>query len=184
MPHRECRCIPGARHGRCANKAVCPAAQGSLRDRRDSAARPRPGENVRLGHPQGTARAAGNGDAARSRADLADRQRRSAGLGDGRRRQLQRRLGRRSASRSRRSTCTSIRSISPAPTRPASSGRSAPRCSAGKSATKSSSTATRTTATTRNAMAAIRCSRRRSASGATRRRTVPSRNSAACRPAN
>ena len=42
------------------------------------------------------------------------------------------------------------------------------------------SIAIRTTATTRIAMAAIRCCRPRSASGATRRRTARSRNSAAC----
>ena len=54
------------------------------------------------------------------------------------------------------------------------------RSSAGRSATKSSFTAIRTTATTKTATAAIRCCRRRSASGVTRRRTARSRNSAAC----
>jgi len=49
-----------------------------------------------------------------------------------------------------------------------------------RSATKSSCTAIRMTATMRTAMAATRCCRRRSESGATRRRTVRSRNSAAC----
>ena len=87
-----------------------------------------PAKNVCLGDPQGAARSAGNGDAVRGGADLADRRGRSAGLCHGRRRQLQRRLGRAWAFRSRRSTGTSIRSMSPAPTPPASSGRSAPRC--------------------------------------------------------
>ena len=71
-------------------------------------------------------------------------------------------------------------STSPARTRPAWSGRSDRRCAAGRSATRSSSTAIRTTATTRIATAATRCSHRRSASGATRRRTVRSPSSAAC----
>ena len=75
-------------------KAVRRAAQGSLRDARDPAARPCAGENVCLGDPQGAPRPAGNGDADRSGADLADRRGRSAGLRHGRRRQLQRRLGR------------------------------------------------------------------------------------------
>ena len=111
--------------------------------------------------------------------------RRGAGLRDGGGRQLQRRLGRRSASRSRRSTCTS----NPYPHRRLRrlrhrlGGRLA-RSSAGRSATKSSSTAIRTTATTRNATAATRCSRPRSASGATRRRTARSRSSAGCRTAS
>ena len=51
---------------------------------------------------------------------------------------------------------------------------------AGKWATKSSSTAIRMTATTRTATAATRYCRRRSASGATRRRTDRLRNSAGC----
>ena len=83
-----------------------------------------------------------------------------------------------------RSTYTKIHSMSRAPTPPASSGRSAPRSSAGRSATKSSSIVTRTTATTRIATGATRCCRHRSASGVTRLRTAPSRNSAACSRAN
>ena len=55
---------------------------------------------------------------------------------------------------------------------------------AGKSATRSSSTATRTMATTRNATAATPCFRRRSAFGATRRPTARSPSSAAFRTAS
>ncbi len=61
--------------------------------------------------------------------------------------------------------------------RPASCGPSARRSRAGKSAMKSSCIAIRTMATTKNAMAAIRCSRRASASGVTKRRMDRSRNS-------
>ena len=75
----------------------CHFGKRSLRDRRNPAARPCAGEDVRLGDPQGAPRPAGDVDAARGGADLADRRRRGAGLRDGRRRQLQRRLGRRSA---------------------------------------------------------------------------------------
>src|SRR5947209_11753403 len=45
------------------------AAEGPLRDRRNPAARPRSGENVCLGDPQGAPRAARTGDADRGRAD-------------------------------------------------------------------------------------------------------------------
>ena len=69
------------------------SAQGSLRHRRNSAARPRAGADARLGDPQGAPRPARNLDAARGAADLADRRGRGAGLRDGRRRQLQRRMG-------------------------------------------------------------------------------------------
>ena len=85
--------MPGVPDGRCAEKTVRRAAQRSLRDRRSSAARTCAGENVRLGDSQGAPRAAGDGDAARSRSDLADRRGRGAGLRHGRRRQLQRHLG-------------------------------------------------------------------------------------------
>ena len=70
------------------------SAQGSLRDRRNSAARSRAGEDARLGDPQGAPRSARPIVPARSGADLADRRGRSARLRDGGRRQLQRRLGR------------------------------------------------------------------------------------------
>ena len=183
-PRRECRCIPGAHHGRCAKKTVRRAAQGSLRDRRSSAARPCAGENVCLGDPQGAPRAAGDGDAAAKWFRPGRSPRTRCWSMSWPAASTTTASGPASASRSRRSTATSIRSISPAPMRPASSGRSAPKCGAGRSATKSSSIAIRTTATTRNAMAAIRYCRRRSASGATRRRTARSRNSAACSRAN
>jgi hypothetical protein len=55
---------------------------------------------------------------------------------------------------------------------------------AGKSGMRSSSTATRTTAMMRSATAAIRCFRRRSASGAMRRRTAVLRSSQECRRSN
>ena len=50
------------------------ANQGPLRNRRNSAARPRAGVDVRLGGAQGAARSAGAVDAGRGRADLAARQ--------------------------------------------------------------------------------------------------------------
>ena len=65
-----------------------------------------------------------------------------------------------------------------------SSMRSAPRSSAGRLATRWSSIATRMMATMRSATAATRCSPIRSASGAMKRRTAPSRSSPACRPGN
>ena len=69
------------------------AGQGSLRNRRDSAARSCAEVDVRLGRPQGAARAAGRVDADRGRADLDARQPRRARPRDGGGRQLQRRLG-------------------------------------------------------------------------------------------
>ncbi len=53
-----------------------------------------PEADVRLGHPQGTARAARDRHAGRGGADLGARQPRRARARDGRRRQLQRRMGR------------------------------------------------------------------------------------------
>ena len=67
--------------------------QGPVRDRRDPAARPRAGQHVRLGDPQGPARRPDDRHAAGGRADRHHRRRRVPGHGDGRGRQLQRRLG-------------------------------------------------------------------------------------------
>ena len=67
--------------------------QGPVRDRRDPAARPRAGQHVRLGDPQGPARRADHRHAAGGGADRHHRRRRVPGHGDGRGRQLQRRLG-------------------------------------------------------------------------------------------
>ena len=80
--------------GRRDHEAAAGGAQGSLRHRRSSSARPCAGADACLGDPQGAPWAAGNLHATRSVADVADRRRRGVGLRDGRRRQLQRRLGR------------------------------------------------------------------------------------------
>src|SRR5262249_3667833 len=80
--------------GRRDHEAAAGGAQGSLRDRRSSSARPRAGADACRGDPQGAPWPAGNLHAARSVADVADRRRRGAGLRDGRWRQLQRRMGR------------------------------------------------------------------------------------------
>src|SRR5829696_6181334 len=82
---------PGAANFRQAAEVGRP--EGPLRARRDPAARARPGEDVRLGDPQGAPRSARGGDAGRGGADLADWRRRGARPRDGGGRQLQRRLG-------------------------------------------------------------------------------------------
>ena len=69
------------------------ADEGPLRDRRDSAARPCAAQDVRLGDPQGPARATRSGHAGGGGAHLEARQPRRAGPRDGGGRQLQRRLG-------------------------------------------------------------------------------------------
>ena len=69
------------------------AEEGSLRDRRDPAARPCAEEHVCLGHPPRAPRAARAVHAARGRAHAYDRRGRGAGPRDGGGRQLQRRLG-------------------------------------------------------------------------------------------
>ncbi|CAA7618738.1 PKS protein (fragment) [Magnetospirillum sp. UT-4] len=83
-------------HERSGEAGRCPArtgGQGSLRDRRDSAARPCAEADVRLGHPQGAPRHARHRHAGRGGRDPRDRSARGADHGDGRRRQLQRRVG-------------------------------------------------------------------------------------------
>ena len=89
------------------------ARQGSLRDRRNPAARSCSGEDVRLGDPQGAARPARAIDAGRGRADLDARRRRRARPRDGGRRQLQRRLGGARRADLDPSTCTSSPITSP-----------------------------------------------------------------------
>ena len=96
-------------------KAFSGAAEGSLRHRRGAAARPCAGEHARLGHPQGAPRAARNGRcstrwcrpgrSARTRCWSTSWPAASTTTASG--------PG--SARRSRRSTCTRIRSMSPAP---------------------------------------------------------------------
>ena len=159
-------------------------AERPLRHRRNPAARSCARRRCTPGRSARSATARRKVDAARSGADLADRRGRGAGLRDGRRRQLQRRLG-----RARPSDLAARRPQASLPhrrlrRRRRGLGGRLRRCGAGRSATRSSSTAIRTTATTRIATAAIRCCRRRSASGATRRRTARSRSSAACSRAN
>ncbi len=85
---------PGGRHGRhCETDAEGAAGERPLCHRRNPAARPRAGKDARLGDPQGAPRSAGNLDADRSAADLDHRRRRGARSRDGGRRQLQRRMG-------------------------------------------------------------------------------------------
>ena len=67
--------------------------EGSLRGRRDSAARSCAEADVRLGDPARTARRAGNGNAGRGRRHPGAGQPRGAGLRHGGGRQLQRHLG-------------------------------------------------------------------------------------------
>ena len=144
------------------------------------AARPRAGDDVRLGDPQGTPRSARAVDA-RSRWCRPGRSARTrcwsivmaggvnyngvwAGL-------------RHSGFAARRPRASVHIAGSDASGIVWAVGR---KCGAGRSATRSSFTAIRTTATTRSATAATRYCRRRNASGATRRRTARSRSSAGC----
>ncbi len=140
--------------------AAIDGRQGPLRHRRSPAARACAGEDARLGDPQGAPRPARDLVPARGAADLADRRGRGAGLRDGGGRQLQRRLGRPGRADLAASTSTSTRFTSPGSD--AVGHRLGDRlqgASAGRSATRSSSTAIRTTATTRTATAATRCCR-------------------------
>jgi crotonyl-CoA carboxylase/reductase len=85
-----------------------------------------------------------------------------------------------SASRSRRLTATSSPSTSPGSDASGIVWAVGAKVKRWKVGDEVVVTATRTTATTRSATAATRCSRPRSASGATRPRTAPSPSSAAC----
>ena len=69
------------------------AEEGPLRDRRDPAARPRAAEDVRVGDPRRAARAPRSGHAGRGAADVGARQPRRPRARDGGRRELQRRMG-------------------------------------------------------------------------------------------
>src|SRR6266700_6151101 len=66
--------------GCCKNEDAARGGAEPLRDRRDPAARPRPGAHVCLGDPQGAPRPAGKLDAGRGGADLADRRGRGAAV--------------------------------------------------------------------------------------------------------
>ena len=103
---------------------------------------------------------------------------------DGRGRELQQRLGGAGQAGLGLPLPRTRTTTSAAPTRPASSGRSARASRAGSPATRSSSTATRPPTRTPRSTASTRWPRRRSRSGATRRPGARSPSSARSRPSS